>query len=191
MRKLVVVATLVIASSVGACSPESESAARSTSTEQIPPRVEPTQAPVTTPPATTPTRRPGLKLVVGRYCAIMHAAGWSYERAAAYYEDHGRPAHMDADSDGIPCETVYPEAGEDYVPPADLDPPPSPSYVPPPSYPTPGRTPGGSIDHDWPTNPGPGCPGCTDRPVQPYPAPPGDPNDRDGDGVACEYGCKN
>jgi hypothetical protein len=66
-----------------------------------------------------------------------------------------------------------------------------PTYVPPPiaqppSYP---RLPGG-IDHDWPTNPGPGS-SDPDRPIQPYPAPPGDPNDRDGDGVACEYGCKN
>jgi hypothetical protein len=66
---------------------------------------------------------------------------------------------------------------------------PEPTYVPPydpPSYP--GRLPGGGIDHDWPTNPGPGSPS---RPIQPYPAPPGDPNDRDGDGVACEYGCQN
>jgi hypothetical protein len=188
MRKLfIVVATVILAGSVAACSTESESAAESTSTDQTLPRVEQ----VTAPPATTSTRRPRLKLVVGRYCAIMYAAGWSYERALAYYEGHGRPAHMDADGDGIPCETVYPEAGEDYVPPANPDPPPSPSYVPPPIYPIPGRTPGGNIDHDWPTNPGPGCPGCTDRPIQPYPAPPGDPNDRDGDGVACEYGCKD
>jgi hypothetical protein len=69
----------------------------------------------------------------------------------------------------------------------------SPTYVPPryepPSYPyDPPRLPNGHIDHDWPTFPGPGS---SDRPIQPYPAPPGDPNDRDGDGVACEYGCKN
>jgi hypothetical protein len=42
-------------------------------------------APTTTRPATT---RP-LKLVVGKYCAAMHAAGWSFEEARAYYEDHG------------------------------------------------------------------------------------------------------
>jgi Excalibur calcium-binding domain len=66
-----------------------------------------TEAATTTRPATT---RP-IKLVVGKYCAAMHAAGWSFEKARAYYEDHGQPAHMDADGDGIPCETVYGEVG--------------------------------------------------------------------------------
>lgn len=85
-----------------------------------------TTAPPTTPPTTQPepeaerepaptTRRPAptppLKLVVGKYCAAMHAAGWSFEEARAYYQDHGQPAHMDADGDGIPCETVYGEVG--------------------------------------------------------------------------------
>jgi Excalibur calcium-binding domain len=42
----------------------------------------------------------------------MKAAGWSFEEARAYYEDHRQPAHMDADGDGIPCETVYGEVGE-------------------------------------------------------------------------------
>jgi hypothetical protein len=64
-----------------------------------------TEAPTTTRPATT---RP-IKLVVGKYCAAMKAAGWSFQKARAYYEDHGQPAHMDADGDGIPCETVYGE----------------------------------------------------------------------------------
>ena len=42
--------------------------------------------------------------MVGKYCAVMHAAGWSFEKARAYYENHGQPAHLDADGDGIPCE---------------------------------------------------------------------------------------
>jgi hypothetical protein len=33
--------------------------------------------------------------------------------------------------------------------------------------------------------------GSASRPIQPYPASFGDPNDADHDGVACEYGCKN
>jgi hypothetical protein len=33
--------------------------------------------------------------------------------------------------------------------------------------------------------------GGSARPVPPYLAAPGDPNDRDHDGLACEYGCKN
>jgi hypothetical protein len=68
---------------------------------------------------------------------------------------------------------------------------PEPTYIPPsynpPSY-DPPRLPNGHIDHDWPSFPGPGSPS---RPIQPGPALPGDPNDRDGDGVRCEYGCKD
>src|SRR4029450_8829150 len=55
-------------------------------------------APTTTRPATTPPIKP----VVGRYCAAMHAAGWSFEEARAYYQDHGQPAHSDAARAGIP-----------------------------------------------------------------------------------------
>src|SRR4029450_11128601 len=62
-------------------------------------------APTTTRPATRP------KLVVGKYCAAMHAAGWSFEEAGAYDQDHGEGGRMDADGDGIPCETVYGEVG--------------------------------------------------------------------------------
>ena len=75
-------------------------------TTQPEPEAERAPAPTTTRPATRP-----IKLVVGKYCAAMHAAGWSFEQARAYYQDHGQPAHMDADGDGIPCETVYGEVG--------------------------------------------------------------------------------
>jgi hypothetical protein len=34
----------------------------------------------------------------------MHAAGWSFEQARASDQDHGQPAHMDADRDGIGCD---------------------------------------------------------------------------------------
>src|SRR4029453_750535 len=71
------------------------------------PEAEREPAPTTTRPATT---RP-LKLVVGKYCAAMHAAGWSFEEARAYYGAPGQPAHREADGDGIPCETVYGEVG--------------------------------------------------------------------------------
>jgi len=30
-----------------------------------------------------------MELVVGRYCAAMHAPGWSFEEARAYHEDTG------------------------------------------------------------------------------------------------------
>lgn len=43
----------------------------------------------------------------GLLCRDLAAAGWDYERAVAYWNEEGRPARMDADENGIPCETVY------------------------------------------------------------------------------------
>jgi len=102
MRKLVVVGALLLA----ACSSPTEDQGQA---QPLPTVATTTGAPATTTRGTTTqpaTTRP-LKLVIGKYCAAMHAAGWSFEKARAYYEDHGRPAHMDADGNGIPCETVY------------------------------------------------------------------------------------
>jgi hypothetical protein len=106
VRKLVVAAALLLA----ACSSPTEDQDQA----QLLPTVATTTAATTTTEAATTTRpvtTPPIKLVVGKYCAAMHAAGWSFEEARAYYEDHGQPAHMDADGDGIPCETVYGEVG--------------------------------------------------------------------------------
>jgi hypothetical protein len=44
----------------------------------------------------------------GLYCRDLHAGAWSYGQAVRYWLQHGSPARMDADRDGIPCETVYP-----------------------------------------------------------------------------------
>ena len=71
-----------------------------------------TEDATTTTTTTGPASTRPISLVVGRYCAAMHAAGWSLEKVRAYYEDHGQPAHMDPDGDAIPCETVYGEVGE-------------------------------------------------------------------------------
>jgi hypothetical protein len=111
MRKLVVVGAVLLA----ACSSptEHQGQAQPSPTVATTAATTTTEAPTTTAAATTTqpaTTRP-IKLVVGKYCAAMKAAGWSFEEARAYYEDHGQPAHMDADGDGIPCETVYGEVG--------------------------------------------------------------------------------
>jgi hypothetical protein len=37
----------------------------------------------------------------------MWDRGWSYTAMYAWYVSHGYPSHMDADGNGIPCETVY------------------------------------------------------------------------------------
>lgn len=109
MRKLVCALALA---ALAACSGTDE---RSASAPTQAPAT--TTAPTTTPTTTATTRAPPkptttrLVLLPGKYCATMRAAGWSFEQARAYYNDHGQPAHMDADGDGIPCETVYGEVG--------------------------------------------------------------------------------
>ena len=50
-------------------------------------------------------------LAGGLFCRDVEAAGYSFEEALAYWIREGRPARMDADGNGIPCETLY-SAGE-------------------------------------------------------------------------------
>ncbi len=47
----------------------------------------------------------------GLFCRDLQARGWDFISALAYWVFHGGPAQMDADLNGIPCETVY-DAGE-------------------------------------------------------------------------------
>jgi hypothetical protein len=44
----------------------------------------------------------------GLMCKDLKARGYSYAEAAAYWFATGAPDNMDADKNGIPCETVYP-----------------------------------------------------------------------------------
>lgn len=67
----------------------------------------PTSTTTTTPPESVD--EPSIEaLAWGLLCRNLAAAGWSYPDAVAYWEVEGRPARMDADENGIPCETVYP-----------------------------------------------------------------------------------
>lgn len=43
----------------------------------------------------------------GTYCRWLATNGYSADEAAATFASLGRPSHMDADKNGIPCETVY------------------------------------------------------------------------------------
>jgi hypothetical protein len=45
----------------------------------------------------------------GLFCRDVKARGGNYEDAVNYYIKESRPARMDKDGNGIPCETVYPE----------------------------------------------------------------------------------
>ncbi len=47
-------------------------------------------------------------LAAGLFCRDLMARGFSYAAATDYWRMHGQPNQMDADRNGIPCETVYP-----------------------------------------------------------------------------------
>jgi hypothetical protein len=54
---------------------------------------------------------PGLP--AGLLCRDLFARGVSYPEAVTYWWDDGAPDRMDADLNGIPCETVYPRSDID------------------------------------------------------------------------------
>lgn len=70
-------------------------------------------APVTTAPTATvasppPETAPSSSAIPsGLYCRDLEARGLSYADAVRYYKREGYPDRMDADGNGIPCETVY------------------------------------------------------------------------------------
>ena len=63
-----------------------------------------TTAPTTTAPKAASSWR---QEPDGLFCRDMVARGYPYRAALAYWKAHGRPARMDADGNGVPCETVY------------------------------------------------------------------------------------
>lgn len=44
------------------------------------------------------------------FCRDLNGMGYTYAESVAYWLAHGRPSRMDADGNGIPCETVYSRA---------------------------------------------------------------------------------
>jgi hypothetical protein len=46
----------------------------------------------------------------GLFCRDLDARGYSYVAAVEYWRMHGQPDRMDADRNGLPCETIYPES---------------------------------------------------------------------------------
>ena len=58
---------------------------------------------------TTSTTLPTVDQVeAGLFCRDLHALGYGYVDAVAYWVREGSPDRMDADRNGIPCETVWP-----------------------------------------------------------------------------------
>ena len=82
--------------------PESEEAAASTVASTT----------TTIPAVTTVALAPGpagvAALAPGLFCRDLDAMGYPYDDAVAYWFLEGSPDRMDADRNGIPCETVYP-----------------------------------------------------------------------------------
>ncbi len=71
-------------------------------------------APTASAPAATapPPSGPGpvAALPSGLFCRDLASRGYSYTAAVEYWRLHGFTDQMDADRNGIPCETVYPRA---------------------------------------------------------------------------------
>ena len=49
-------------------------------------------------------------LPLGLFCRDLKSKGYSYVAAIDYWRLHGQPNQMDADRNGVPCETVYPRS---------------------------------------------------------------------------------
>jgi len=69
----------------------------------VPPSVRDTTAPAPPKAAAGDVRA----LPAGLFCRDLKAKGYSYVAAIDYWRLHGQPNQMDADRNGIPCETVY------------------------------------------------------------------------------------
>lgn len=63
--------------------------------------------PSTTAVPPTTTRLSVASLAAGLFCRDLAPLGYSYSEAVAYWVSEGSPDRMDADRNGIPCETVY------------------------------------------------------------------------------------
>lgn len=88
-----------------------ESATTSAPSTTAPPESTTTAAPESTTTAAPATTRAGVEdLPSGWYCRDLVAARYSYAEAVAYWISEGSPDRMDADLNGIPCETVYSES---------------------------------------------------------------------------------
>lgn len=70
-----------------------------------------TTVPATTaPPATAAPIGDVRQAPAGLLCKDLQAQGYSYSAAVDYWRVNGQPDRMDADKNGIPCETVYSRA---------------------------------------------------------------------------------
>jgi hypothetical protein len=86
--------------------PSSSAAPKTTTLVSTRPPSTTTTIPTTTTRPTTSTA-PTTAPPAGLFCRDLVARGYPYRDALAYWNANGRPARMDADGNGVPCETVY------------------------------------------------------------------------------------
>jgi hypothetical protein len=111
---LLLVAVMMIGSCAGpGLQPDRPaSTATTTTTSLAPSSTTPTTATSpttsTTHPSTSTTEPSTPVLPAGLLCRHLQKIGYGFGEALAYWVREGAPQRMDADNDGIPCETVYP-----------------------------------------------------------------------------------
>lgn len=98
------VGLVVLAIAAAACEPAAEGPS-STPAPTVTPAVSPTPA------EPSPTPLPDVRVLTsGLACRDLEARGYPFADAVTYWVMEGQPARMDADLDGVPCETAYPAA---------------------------------------------------------------------------------
>jgi hypothetical protein len=100
------------AGSTTTAAPTTSTTAPTTTTSSTSSTTTTTTATTTTAPPTTTPSGPGdvLGQPAGLLCRDLAAKGYSYSAAVDYWRFHAQPNRMDADRNGIPCETVYPRS---------------------------------------------------------------------------------
>ena len=119
-RSLLVALALVVVSCGGDASESTQTSSTTseitisvdTSTTTTAPSTTTTVSPETTIATviatTSTTVTPVADLGSGLFCRDLRPGGYTYAEAVRYWMVEGRPDRMDADRNGIPCETVYP-----------------------------------------------------------------------------------
>lgn len=89
----------------------------STTSTSLPPTTTTSTTTTTLPPSTTTTAPSGLpsvsELESGLFCRDLRDLGYDYPDAIAYWVRERYTDRMDADRNGIPCETIWSEAEVD------------------------------------------------------------------------------
>jgi cytoskeletal protein RodZ len=81
--------------------------ARASANANKPPKVVVVQPKPPAPVAPAPSYTSVTDLPAGLFCRDLKARGYGWSDATTYWNYWGQPANMDADLNGIPCETVY------------------------------------------------------------------------------------